>query len=186
MNTRYSKKIIISFFLVAAACAVVPVSYYYYYCASTSVYTFDQKRDASFILDIFKHDWHWLVSEYSTDFSPEYMLAHRASSKNPEHLGNLTIKVLYAKQEPLGFTAYYKKKFYEGFVLFLAIRHEFRSKGYAKILLRHAMDDLIAQGCTKIRLVTRTTNYPAMKVYRNAGFVETSREDGFIYFEYKV
>ncbi len=153
--------------------------------APLTIMDFDTERDKSFILDIFKNDWYWLVSEHSTDFSPEYMLQNRASSKAPEHVGNLTIKVGYVDQEPVGFVAYYKKSFYDGFILFLALRSQFRSKGYAYQLLQHAINDLKSRFVTKIRLVTRTVNAPAIKLYTGIGFRETDRDDeGFVYFQY--
>lgn len=184
MKTRISRiyKIIACVLLLSGGVAGIS---YYLSMPRTHIYSFDEDRDTPFILDIFKNDWHWLVSEYSTDFSPEYMLHYHASSKAPEHVGNLIIKVLYIGNDFVGFTAYHKEKFYQCKVLFLAVRSEFRSKGYGKLLLKHAIDDLCSQGCTKIWLVTRTTNYPAMKVYRDSGFVETSRDNGFVYFEYK-
>lgn len=180
--TRLSffQKLILSFGLSITALS----GFYYLKQNAITIYTFDEKRDTNFILDIFKHDWDWLVSEYSTDFSAEYMLKNKASSKNPQHLGNLTIKVLYQGTEPTGFVAYYKKKFYEGYILFLAINRNFRSKGYGLTLLKHAMNELVKQGCTKIELVTRVSNKPARALYTRAGFKEKKQYDGFVYFEY--
>lgn len=159
---------------------------YYFTQKRVAIYSFNEKRDTPFILDIFKQDWDWLVSENSTDFSAEYMLKNKASSKNQRHLGNLAINVLYEGFNPVGFTATYKKKFYEGTILFLAIDRKFRSKGYGSLLFKNAMDELIKQGVTRIELATRVTNAPAIKVYTRAGFKEKRREDGFIYFEYFV
>jgi ribosomal protein S18 acetylase RimI-like enzyme len=157
---------------------------YYQYCCRTAIYDFVESRDKQFILDIFEKNWYWLVSEYSLDFSPEYMMHNRASSRDPQHVGNLTIKVLYAGTEPVGFTAYFKPKFYEGRVLFLAVREEFRSKGYGSQLLNYAIEALKKQGVNKIDLVTRSTNYAAQSVYKKAGFVQTSDDGSFVWFAY--
>ncbi|MBI2775258.1 GNAT family N-acetyltransferase [Candidatus Dependentiae bacterium] len=151
------------------------------------VLDFDETRDKSFILDIFKNDWYWLVSEYSTDFSPEYMLHYRASSKSAENIGDLTIKVIYENGKPVGFTAYHKLSLYVGRIIFVAVDKNFRSKGYGYKLLQLAVDDLKSRGAQKIRLVTRTNNAPGIKLYTRFGFKETSRdEDGFLYFQYDV
>jgi ribosomal protein S18 acetylase RimI-like enzyme len=186
MNTFSSRK-----WILLSLCSILliggTIGAYFYYQQLPRIVEFDEERDTPFILDIFKNDWYWLVSEYSTDFSPNYMLHYRASSKAPENLGNLTIKALYLKNQPVGFVAYYKKNFYEGMILFLALLKEFRSKGYAYKLLQDAMNDLKSRFVTKIRLVTRTVNYPAIKLYTRAGFKETSRDDdGFVYFQYDV
>lgn len=151
-----------------------------------TLYTFDEQRDTEFILDIFKNDWYWLVSEYSTDFSPEYMLANRASSRAPQHKGNLAIKTLYKKTEPLGFVAFYKKSFYKGLLLFLAVRQKHRGKGYAYYMLKDAIKEMKAMGLSVVRLVTRTNNESSQKLYTRFGFKEVEREDGFVYFEYKL
>ncbi len=149
------------------------------------IYDFDEKRDTSFILDLFEKDLYWLVAEGS-DFSPEYMLKHRASSKNPEHIGNETIKVMYVGNQPVGFITYHKKKFYEGAIHFIDVSKEFRSQGYGLKLLNYGVKDLIARGVAKIGLVTRTSNYAAQAIYKKAGFTESWRTDGFVYFEYIV
>src|SRR6516225_3076325 len=163
---------------------IIAIHHYYKTQRVTEILDFDEERDKPFILDIFKNDWYWLVSEYSTDFSPEYMLHYHASSKNPEHVGNLTIKTLYDNTNPIGFVAYYKKSFYDGFILFLAIRKEYKAKGYGKKLLQYAIDDLKSRFVNKIRLVTRVSNAAAIKLYTKSGFKETSRDgDGFVYFQ---
>jgi ribosomal protein S18 acetylase RimI-like enzyme len=172
-----TKKIVLAIIILLG----VGAGSYYVFVPRTYIYTFDEQRDTHFILDIFKKNWYWLVSEYS-DFSPEYMLHNL--KKSPEQTGNVIIKVLYKGKEPVGFVTYLKENFYRCQVLFLAVREEFRSKGYGKILLQHAVNDLRSQHCTKIWLVTRTTNHAAMKVYRDSGFVETNRDNGFVYFEY--
>ncbi len=186
MNLFSSRKWILFSICSAMLIGGITVTYLYY-TQQPDIVDFDEERDTPFILDIFKNDWYWLVSEYSTDFSPMYMLHYRASSKAPENIGNLTIKAMYIKNQPVGFVAYYKKNFYEGFILFLALLKEFRSKGYAYKLLDHAITDLKSRFVTKIRLVTRTINYPAIKLYKRFGFKETSRDDdGFVYFQYDV
>lgn len=157
---------------------------YYYYQHPAVITDFVDSRDTQFILESFKRDWYWLVE--GKDYDPAYMLANRASSKNPIHKGNFTIKVAYEYDKPVGFVIYMQKKFYLGHIRFIYVAPEFRSKGWSDKLLDYAVQDLIKRGCTKIDLVTRATNHSAMKLYLRHGFKEVRRDDGFVDFEYAV
>ncbi len=171
--------------LAASLATIVSVGTYYYFSIPRGpIYEYNEARDTQLILDLFKKNWYWLVS--SADYSPEFMLKHRAPSKNPLYIGRLKIKVLYEQDDFVGFAAYYMKTKDIGFVLFLAIQDELRSKGYGRLLMQHALDELAKMGAKKIRLVTRPTNVSAQKVYKVVGFYETSRDEEFVYFEYMV
>jgi len=149
------------------------------------IYDFDPVRDTQEILAIFEHNWYWLIS--SEDYSPEFMLTHRAPSKDPLYVGSLHIKVLREQDKLVGFAAYYMKKKRLGQLLFLAVSQEFRGKGYAEQLVRYTLKDLANMGATHAQLVTRSTNFPARKLYNKIGFYEVKHhEDGFVYFEYDV
>lgn len=157
--------------------------FYYLSIPRGPIYDFDPARDTQDILQVFERDWYWLVS--SDDYSPEFMLKYRAPGRNPLYIGRLRIKVLRENDAFVGFTAYYMKTSDLGFLLFLAVDPEFRGKGYGDTLTRYALNDLIRMGTKRIRLVTRTDNIPAQKLYSRMGFRETSRDDeGFVYFEY--
>jgi len=81
---------------------------YYVLAPRGPIYDFDPVRDTQEILSIFENNWHWLIS--SEDYSPEFMLKHRAPSKDPLYVGSLHIKVLREQNKLAGFTAYYMKK----------------------------------------------------------------------------
>ncbi|MEX0939832.1 MAG: GNAT family N-acetyltransferase [Candidatus Babeliales bacterium] len=186
-NIEINKNRIITRLFTASAIAVLVIfGSSYFYTPQVKISNFDEARDTEFILDLFKKNWHWLVAE-GTTFSPEYMLKYRASSQDSskDH-GKEIIKVLYEGNEPVGFVAYHKINFFKCMLHFLAVREEFRSKGYGLQLLQYAVNDLIARGCAEITLVTRTNNYPAQKVYKKVGFKETHRTNGFVYFSYIV
>ncbi|MGC2310279.1 MAG: GNAT family N-acetyltransferase [Candidatus Babeliaceae bacterium] len=148
------------------------------------IYSYEPDKDRAFILDLFQKDLYWLVSEYVTDFSAEYMLDNRASSRNPADRGNLLMYV-YRDSQPRGFVAYFKKKGYLPLyqLLFLVVPEEFRQKGYGKCLLKFALEDLKKKGCLRVELTTRVSNYPAQKTYLRLGFHETSRDEEFVHFE---
>jgi len=162
---------------------VLGVTYYSYAQRCNGIKEYNPAYDRHFILDIFKKDWHWLVSEYSTDFSPEYMLDNKASSRDFEHVGNLNIKVYRLNCKPIGFTAYYLKSFYLGFILFLSVEEQYRRSGYAFKLIDYAVTDLFNQGCSAIQLITRVSNVKAQSLYKKAGFKEIWRDHEFVRFE---
>ena len=160
-------------------------------CCKSNIYNFDEQRDSAFITELFKNDWYWLVAGITEDFSDEaaeYVrnLLHNRSTTRMKKGKTVTIKVGYEGNKPVGFVAYYLKKFYLGRLLFIALFPEFRSTGWSTRLVDYAMNDLISQGAARIDLVTRTNNYAAMKLYQRVGFKETKREDGFVDFSYTV
>lgn len=161
---------------------------YYYYAPtpvpiiSDSIVPFDYARDAEHIKQIFIDDKYWLLS--SEDYDVEYMLHNKAPNKRePRYIGKLNIKVLYENNQFVGFIAYYLKNFFLGQILFVDVKQEFRGKGFAQMLVKHAIEDMKKQGATMIVLVTRTSNTSAQSVYKKLGFTVSYEEDGFVYFE---
>jgi ribosomal protein S18 acetylase RimI-like enzyme len=133
-------------------------------------------------MDIFNQNWYWLLA--SNESSPAFMLKHRTHDTNPLHFGSLHIKVLHEKNKLAGFTAYYLETPQEGRVLFLAVGHAFRGKGYGKILAQRAMNELFKMGATHLALWTRVSNLPAQRIYKELGFKEIFDENGYVFFEY--
>lgn len=150
-----------------------------------TVVSYKESRDLSEILSIFKDDWYWLIAskpEYDQAFI-EFLLKNRTPSKEtPQYYGSLEIKTLYQNNQFIGFTAYYMKNFYTGQLLFIALKPEFKGKGFARYLMEYAINALKSKGAKIINLLTRTTNEPAQKLYRRFGFKESYQEDGFVYF----
>jgi ribosomal protein S18 acetylase RimI-like enzyme len=143
-------------------------------------------------MDIFHQNWYWLLA--SEESSPAFMIKHRTPDANPMHFGSLHIKVLYENEGPYstkaskgklaGFTAYFMENSQEGRILFLAVAHEFRGKGYGKLLAEYAMQQMFNMGATHIALWTRVSNLPAQKVYKELGFKEMFDDNGYVFFEY--
>jgi ribosomal protein S18 acetylase RimI-like enzyme len=179
---HFIKKIV----LVVGLLGIISVGsalYYSYHQQETgTILDFNEFRDAPFILDSFNRDWHWLIEGF--DFSPERMLRERTSSKKNGY--EEIIKVGYEGKKPTGFIIYHLKSFYLGKIHFIDVDPAFRSKGWSDKLLDYAIKDFIKRGVTKVELVTRTTNYPAQKLYTRYGFKEIKREDGFVNYEYRV
>ena len=140
--------------------------------------------DDEWIRNFFRDNWYWLVSEYSTDFSLDYILSHKVSSTHPEQARPLSIFMLYQKKAPVGFVAYFRESSDVGKILFVGVDKQWRGAGYAKLLLDHAAHMLCSQGCRFVDLVTRTQNLSAQAAYKKYGFYVTSEENGFVYFRY--
>src|SRR5258705_13566670 len=137
MFTSRTKKIVLFISIAFAACAGVAVYHYHQTASQDNIYDFNPARDTKPIMDIFNQNWYWLLA--SEESSPAFMLKHRTPDSNPMHFGSLHIKVLYEKDKLAGFTAYYMETPQQGKLLFLAVGHEFRGKGYGKILAERAM-----------------------------------------------
>lgn len=169
---------IVGVFLVAAGTGV----YYYQHYQQGPIYEYIYDRDAADIKDLMTLDWYWLIS--SPDYQVDFMLKNRAPNhKDPRYFGKMNIKVLRINDAFAGFVTYYKKSAYEGSVLFLAVRPEFRGKRYAQMLLDYAVEQLKQQGALYVRLVTRTNNLKAQAVYKRDGFDELGRDDEFVYYQ---
>ena len=182
MFSKNTKKIIL---LLSIACAtgIAFVSYNYYVASQESIYEFNAARDTQPIMDIFNKNWYWLLA--SEESTPGLMLKHRThDATNPLTFGSLKIKVLRIQDQLAGFTAYYMEKAKQGRLLFLAVGHKFRGKGYGQKLAKYAMSDMLSMGAQSITLWTRTSNLPAQKIYKELGFVEVFDDNGYVFFEY--
>lgn len=161
--------------------------YYYYHTQSPKqpIYEYEAARDKEDIQKLFDNNWYWLIS--SDDYSVNFMLDRRAPNQyNPRYFGKLQIQVMRVNNEFVGFVAYYMKNFYLGQLLFIAVKQDQRGKGYAKVLMNYALEQLKEMGATKVKLVTRPTNLSAIAVYNKTGFTEINRDDEFVYFEKRL
>jgi len=177
-----SLKIILGISFLAVLVAGVT---YYSFMPRGPIVEFQYDRDAKDILKLFYDDWYWLFP--GDDYSPEYILEHRAPGKEwyqQKYKGKLNIKVLRKKGKIAGFTTYYKKNYYEGVVQFISVSPEFRRQGLATKLTKYAVDQLFKMGVPKVTLTTRVNN-PARKIYEGLGFTETGRDGQGLMF-YKI
>jgi ribosomal protein S18 acetylase RimI-like enzyme len=161
-------------------------SYYYFSIPRGPIYEFNAQRDTKAIVDLFERERYWVTAV--PDSSPEFILKYRMPHKSPLYAGKLQIKVLRENNVFVGFITYYMDVLEKniGHIFIMAVESAFRGKSYGKKLLQFALNDLKSMGAKVVKLVTRTTNIPAQKLYTSAGFVETLRtEDGFVYYEYR-
>jgi ribosomal protein S18 acetylase RimI-like enzyme len=140
------------------------------------VIDFNYQRDHRAIEEIFKRDWDWLVPVSPQEYSLDLVLKYRAPRQDPLYAGRLTLKVMYDKNQFIGFVAYYMKSSTAGFLNFLDVNPSYRGKGYAEILARYAINDMIKNGARCITLVTYPHNTRALKLYQRLGFKEIGRD----------
>jgi ribosomal protein S18 acetylase RimI-like enzyme len=183
MFTQRIKKII---FLISLTLIISGgIGTYIYYTTQNHgpLYNFDSTRDTQAIIKIFEKNKYWLLA--NPDSSPAFMIKHRTYDSNPLHFGSLHIKVLYEKDKLAGFTAYHLGNSpQEGRILFVAVDHDFRGKGYGKILTECAMKELFAMGVTHIALWTRVENLAAQHIYKGLGFKEIFDDGGYMFLQY--
>jgi len=189
MKNSYFKKWI-SLLVVAGMLATIGTGLIYVYRQLTlekEILEFEDKRDTDDILDMLQRDWYWLIA--GADYSPQLLPKYRAMFKyrTPNHdlnkIGQLKIKVIRKDGNLVGFIAYHMKTSTNGFLLFLDINPSYRGKGYAEKLIQYALDDFKRLGAIYVRIFTRTTNIHAQNLYKRMGFQETSRDDGYMWFQ---
>lgn len=158
-------------------------TYFLYQGASSNIgiLAFDKDRDSKFLTDSVASDWYWMTN--NPDFSVQFMIDNMTPRRDPKYFGKQQIKVMYANDKPVGFIAYFKKKFYEGGIHLLHISKDHRKKGYASELSNYAVKDLFSQGAKVVKLVTRDNNERARKLYKKIGFTHTGDEGGYSHFE---
>lgn len=158
-------------------------AYHYASYERGPIYEFNGERDTKPILDLFEQNWYWLIANPGS--SPAFMLKYRTPNENPIYFGKMKIKVLRENDQVAGFVTYYMENPTEGRILFLAVGHNFRGKGYGKVLAQYAIAGLITMGAQKITLWTRLENLPAQKIYKELGFAEVYyTQGGYVFFEY--
>ncbi|RTL06867.1 GNAT family N-acetyltransferase [Candidatus Dependentiae bacterium] len=184
IQTQTQKKRVV---VLGALCSlfVIATGLFYFQTKKISlpIYAYNKQRDYQDIINLFELERFWLTT--TVDYSPNYMLDFMAPHKGSFYRGKLHVKVARPDNNFAGFTAFYMHDNKTGMILFLATRPEFRGKGYGKMLIMSAIEELKKMGAKKVNLVTRTTNLPAQHVYVSLGFDEITRdEQGFVYYEY--
>lgn len=148
---------------------------------------YDHERDEKNIKDIFYEDYYWLYPDTSYDVETHmgFTLKYRAPNENPLYVGTLQVKVLHVDGKFAGFTAYHIETLTRYRLLFLAIKKEFRKRGFGEMLARYAVEQMKKMGAKTIILCTRVNN-PAQNIYRRVGFEETSHDNEFLYMALQV
>lgn len=139
-----------------------------------------QESDRAELVAMLDKDWYWLVSQDAFDFSPDYLFDHRAATFHYAD-NSLTIMVYEEDHKPAGFVTYHLLDGYTGRIQFLAVGQEYRKKGYGKLLLEYAVQDLKKRGVCFVNLAVRDNNEAAKKLYEQLGFQVTGSSKGFLF-----
>jgi ribosomal protein S18 acetylase RimI-like enzyme len=170
--------------LVALGLVMVLGGGYYWYQKSSPIKPYEASRDRAFIINLFKKDWYWLISDYSPDYNVEFMLDKKSPTQNSTaDVGKLIIKTYVENGVPMGFVAYYTKELKVGQLLFLAVDERYRGKGIARKLMNYALKDLKSLGMLAVRMNTRSDNKRARKLYESLGFKLIWTDGAYIIYE---
>ena len=187
---KFFKKYYLYILLVLAAAGVLFFRFESFFNLTETIHqnsgvqitSFVDKRDRPFIKRLIDEDYYWLVNY--PNFDVDFMLDNNVPAKDKmQYLGKLNIKIITEDGKPAGFLTYFPENFMAAKIQFVAIDKEARNKGYAKKLLENAFAEIKAKGYRTVHLVTRSTNKPAINLYKNLGFeiLETDPY-GVVYF----
>jgi ribosomal protein S18 acetylase RimI-like enzyme len=128
-----------------------------------SIEKFSPARDTQPIIDIFNKN-HELLSSYScpSAYKRDLMKCHDNSK--------CTIKVLQENEKLAGYIMYKKNYRDQGSISQLAVSDDFRNKGYGKVLMSTAMEELDNMNMNSIDLCCYENNAPALQLYNKMGF----------------
>lgn len=59
---------------------------------------------------------------------------------------------------------------HRGWVNYLAVAPEHRTKGYGRLLMQHIEELLTARGCPKLNIQVRASNHGVLEFYRKIGY----------------
>ena len=59
---------------------------------------------------------------------------------------------------------------HRGWVNYLAVAPEHRTRGYGRLLMRHVEEQLTARGCPKLNIQVRSSNKDVLEFYRRIGY----------------
>ena len=122
---------------------------------------FDSQRDMQSIINIFNENSRWLSSDDSSSAYHHYL---EACQQDPLRI----IKVLRENNELVGYIIYATNGHIEQF----AIAEKYRNKGYGKLLISAAIENLHAMNVCPIALNCFKDNTVALNFYKKMGFKE--------------
>lgn len=134
-----------------------------------------ENSDFKPVLKIMNDNMFW-ISEHS-DLSAEKVLTLKAPSNDESKKGQVLIDVVADNDLAVGFIAYYKKSYQQGYIWLLAVDKDHRKMGIGEKLIAHSLATLKKQGATFVTLAAKLINKPAISLYQKMGFVEESRDE---------
>lgn len=143
---------------------------------------FNALRDMQQVLRIFNQNIQ-TVSHNDTDQDFRLMIQTRIPGEE-EYIAPIIIKVVRSDHTVAGFIAYFMQNKDKGIIWVIAIDQLLRRRGYGKLLMKYAIEDLQNRGATIIGVWVLPNNIPAQTLYESLGFIKKHiEEDGDVYFE---
>lgn len=174
------KKLNIKKILIIALAITFGIGVYYspeIYSLWPNIETFNPSRDSYAIADIIQRDVYWFFNEpLKEPFREKHLIPYFFSK-------NYKFYVLRVRNKTVGFIIYKKIDPFTGNISLIGVQKEYRKYHYGEKLLNFAIKDLFNDGCSKIKLYTRTSNIAAQRLYLKTGFKEVSQENGYVFFE---
>jgi ribosomal protein S18 acetylase RimI-like enzyme len=156
--------------------------HHFYEHTSFKIRDFDYQTDGQAIDALFHKgdNFYWMIGgrpEHRSEYSVDFMLRYRSSSQY-EKKYNLILKTILVDGRIAGLLAYHPESSRVWRLLFLIVDQDFRGRGFAKKMLKYAVDDMLARGAIQLVVYTRNNNFKAQKMYTDFGFkqVGTSNE----------
>ena len=146
---------------------------------------YNAKTDRQEIINLFEKERYWLTA--TPGYSVEHMLDTKSpSEQQPSFKGALHLFTARINGVFAGFCAYYFKRKDLGQILFIAVDPIFRGKGYAKRMVQFCLNEIKQKGAPYAMILTRVDNIPAQKAYEGVGFIESYRDESFVYYFYDL
>lgn len=170
--------------LAAALLATVGAAVWYRQQNKTGIVPYDAARDRAFTLQFFKENWYWLFSDYTPNYSVERLLDYRTPNNDDlREAGKLSMFTYVIKGKPVGFVHIYEKELKVGQILFLGVHKDFQGKGYARELMKFAINEHKKRGMVAIRMNMRSTNEKARPLYESLGFKQIWTDGAYTLYE---
>jgi len=134
----------------------------------TNICDFNPERDTQPIINIFNDNRDFLVEE---EDASQYECFLKKCHEHPF----CTIKILRENEELAGYIFYHKHE-HQGLILGLAVAHEFRRKGYGKLLTSTALEELYNKDIDHIALICHSDSTPALNLYEKMGFKQIDED----------
>lgn len=181
-----SRKSFTNFFVIITFFIAVSITAFIFLLYNQSFLTpYNPKTDRQEIINLFEKERYWLTA--TPGYSVEHMLdAKSPSEQQPSFKGALHLFTARINGVFAGFCAYYFKRKDLGQILFIAIDPIFRGKGYAKKMVQFCLNEIKKKGTPYAMILTRVDNIAAQKAYEGVGFIESYRDESFVYYFYDL
>lgn len=167
-STMTKKLIAITLFGLYIPCTTLPSEKY-------SLRDFNPEQDTQKIMEIFDQERQWLNRYSSSSYKDDLLNCQKPACN---------IKVLQENEKLAGYVMYKKNCLKQGDITQLAVSNNYRNKGYGKLLVTTAIEDLKSIDARSIHMACYADNASGLNLYKKIGFVKTYNNCDFVFLEY--